>query len=410
MMVDTFGSRRLAKAIIGDKRGNFGIITAILLPVVLATAGVAIDVTRMVQVKSELQNAADSASLAAASAMAGKGISEAEAMELAREFLAGQMANLITDASSSNGDDVPASEMLEWLKKNANVLATKTTTAGTGKMFDVTVNARYELPLNGLTSLLGYKSIMLEASSTSQSATESKNALSMYLVVDRSGSMDENTSTINEAQPTKQESYSCYQNNKWTTCTRNVPNYVLKIEALKVAAKSLLDTIKTADPDKKYARLGAVSFNDKMQTPTPLAWGTDKAQTYVNALSSSGRTNSADATQKAYELLTATTENTYHKNMNGQIPSKYIVLMTDGENNVGNADERTLVTCTAAKAAGIEVYTIAFMLDVRKARELMEDCATDKGHFYEADNATQLIAAFREIGEKASQSATRLMN
>lgn len=410
MMVDTFRSRSLARALVGDKRGNFGIMTAILLPVVLATAGVAIDVTRMVQVKSELQNAADSASLAAASAMAGKGISEAEAMELARQFLIGQMANLITEASSSSDTGVPASEMLERIKKDTKVKASQTTTAGTGKMFDVTVDARYELALNGLTSLLGYKSVTLEASSTSQSATESKNALSMFLVVDRSGSMAEDTSTINESQPTKQESYPCYQNNKWTTCTRNVPNYVLKIDALKVAGASLLDTIKTADPEQKYARLGAVSFNDRMQTPTPLAWGTSKSLTYVNALTPSGRTNSADATQKAYELLTATSENTYHKNKNGQIPSKYIVLMTDGENNVGNADERTLATCDAAKAADIEVYTIAFMLDVPRARELMANCATDDNHFYEAADGLELIAAFREIGEKASQSATRLMN
>ncbi len=68
---------------------------------------------------------------------------------------------------------------------------------------------------------------------TAQSTTESKNALSMYLVLDRSGSMAEDTSTINTAQPTKLVYYSCGTKKKPKTCSYEVDNYVIKIDALR---------------------------------------------------------------------------------------------------------------------------------------------------------------------------------
>jgi von Willebrand factor type A domain./TadE-like protein. len=412
-MINTFERMNLANRFLADKRGNFGIMTAILLPVVLATAGVAIDLTRMVQVKSELQNAADAASLAAASAMAGKGISKAEAMELAREFLAGQMANLITDNASS-GTGVPVDEMLERLKEDAKVIASETPTSGSGKTFDVTVNARYELALNGLTSLLGYKSVTLEASSTSQSATESKNALSMFLVVDRSGSMGENTDTINPAQPTKQVPYQC--NPKWNgwkmvyeTCYETKDNYIIKIDALKAAVADLAAQLDKADPEKQYVRTAAISYNSSAQKETTFEWGTAKAVAYVENLTASSGTASTQAVKKAYETLAASGENDAHKAKNGQTPSKYIVFMTDGDNNNTSDDTQTKSWCDKAKAGGIEIFSVAFMAPSR-GQKLLKYCASGDANYYDANDAEELVAAFQNIGEKASQADTRLMN
>ncbi|WP_219816283.1 pilus assembly protein TadG-related protein, partial [Arthrobacter sp. 08Y14] len=49
-----------------DRAGNFGVITAVILPVAAATAGVALDFNQMVQVRLALQDSADSAVLSAA--------------------------------------------------------------------------------------------------------------------------------------------------------------------------------------------------------------------------------------------------------------------------------------------------------------------------------------------------------
>lgn len=377
--------------------GNFGIMTAILLPVTLAAAGIAIDLTRTVQIKSELQNAADSAALAAASAMSEKGLTKAEAMKLAREFLAAQMANQV---SSSGMTPLP-----EGFEKNiadtALVSAEETPNGPTGKIYDITINARYDVAMNGMTSLLGISTVPLEVSSSAKSATESKNALSMYLVLDRSGSMAENTNTSYQATCT----YSWRGQTYSYACTK----YYTKIEALKTAVKQLASVLDTADPSRIYARTAAVSYNSAMQTPTTFEWGTTKIINYVNALPADGGTDSSDAMAKAYAQVKADSELTAHKNKNGQVPSRYIVFMTDGDNNYTSADTKTRKTCDDAKAAGIEIYTVALMAPSR-GKELLQYCASSDSHYSEAESAEELVAEFRAIGEKASAAMTRLTN
>ncbi|MGO7601838.1 TadE/TadG family type IV pilus assembly protein, partial [Rhizobium ruizarguesonis] len=48
---------------LGDRGGNFGIMTAILLPVLFGAAGMAIQVGDILLSKQQLQEAADSAAL-----------------------------------------------------------------------------------------------------------------------------------------------------------------------------------------------------------------------------------------------------------------------------------------------------------------------------------------------------------
>src|SRR5690606_41351949 len=107
----------------------------------------------------------------------------------------------------------------------------------------------------------------------------------------------------------------------------------------------------------------------------------------------------------------ASSENKAHLDMNEQVPKKYIVFMTDGENNVPGADEKTKNACTNAKTDGMEVYSIALMVDKLSARQLLANCATNPStHYFQAQSASDLIAAFDAIGKKAAQAATRLTN
>ena len=59
MMVETRKKHAACRGFMTDRGGNFGMMTAILLPVLLASAGVAMDLAKLVQVKSALQDAAD---------------------------------------------------------------------------------------------------------------------------------------------------------------------------------------------------------------------------------------------------------------------------------------------------------------------------------------------------------------
>jgi hypothetical protein len=132
--------------------------------------------------------------------------------------------------------------------------------------------------------------------------------------------------------------------------------------------------------------------------PAGLIWG-------HNILSPSGPLGSGQAYDKA---------NTR--------PRKVVILMTDGENtlrfargtgkhpalsgsannkqkqlNATNSDTRSV--CEYMKSKQIEIFSIAFMVDNPVARSLLEQCASDDSHYYDATDSEALVSAFKGIGE-----------
>ncbi|UVC07807.1 VWA domain-containing protein [Rhizobium sp. TH2] len=382
-------SSHVLRDFLKNRKGNLSIIAAIVLPVGLAAAGMAIDTSKMIASKAALQNAADAAALAAASALANKDITTEAAETLATDFVKGQMANHIEAPKDANEQPFDFSSC-------TNVDVTQETTVGTAKKYTVKVDACYDVQYSALSAFMGRSSGRVSVSSTTQSSTESKNALSMYLVLDRSGSMAEYTNTVSG-------SYTCKYGRKTYTCY----TYYDKITALRMAATNLMNQLAAADPDSTLVRTAAVSYNNVMQTPGTLKWGVAAAKTYISGLQADGGTDSGLAFKTAYNAIKATTEDTAHMNTNGQVPSKYIVFMTDGDNNYTSADVETKKWCDAAKLSGIEVYSVAFMAPDR-GQALLSYCATTSAHYFAAENAEDLNAAFEYIGERATATSTRL--
>jgi Flp pilus assembly protein TadG/uncharacterized protein YegL len=382
------------RRLLADGAGNFAITTAVMLPIALAGGGVAMDVTNLMFSKSQLQGATDAAALATATALKMGTTDTDGAQKLAADFVSGQMANYLTKDQIDSG----------VVRSGTTVNVTATTNSNGGKDFSVAVNASYPVAVNGLTHLLGWNTVTLGASSTSTSgngSTTVKNltALSMYLVLDRSGSMDEATATVNASQPTTQ---TCSKG----TCTTS-PNYYTKMEALKIAVGKLTAQLNKVDPNMQYVRTGAISYNNNAQAPTNLAWGTSGVTSYVNALTATGTTNSGGAFQTAYNALSNASEDAAQKAKNGQVPTKYIVFMTDGENNVSGADTLTKQYCDLARTKNIKVYTIAVMAP-QQGQDLLKYCATSTATYFDVENAADFIAAFQMIAATATQSATLL--
>jgi hypothetical protein len=103
--------------------------------------------------------------------------------------------------------------------------------------------------------------------------------------------------------------------------------------------------------------------------------------------------------------------------------NKIAILMTDGEYNTqydakgistrdagsGSAANGTSATqaraiCDSMKAQGITVYTVGFELsgEGSQSYQTLYQCATDPGHFYNAENGEELKQAFRDIALKLS--------
>lgn len=85
---------------------------------------------------------------------------------------------------------------------------------------------------------------------------------------------------------------------------------------------------------------------------------------------------------------------------------KIAVLMTDGEYNLyyssgqGDSTAQARSLCANMKAAGIEVFTVGFMLDTDVSKETMRQCASTTENAFLADNGQQLYDAFRAIAYK----------
>ena len=104
-------------------------------------------------------------------------------------------------------------------------------------------------------------------------------------------------------------------------------------------------------------------------------------------------------------------------------PRKVIVLMTDGLNTKrvrttgsplgdyidANADQRigtnedTTTLCNYAKDQKIEIFTVAFKVDDGAAKTMLQGCATDAEHYYDASDPDKLLAAFSGIAQSLSQ-------
>jgi Flp pilus assembly protein TadG len=376
-----------------DRGGNFAMMTAILLPVTIGAASLAIDISDAVLSQRQLQEASDAAALATAAALADGKIDTAGATAFAKDFVAGQMANYIGDTAA--------------LKNATTATATKTT-SGTTTSYNVSVSSSYSMQLSGLAQVAGFKTTNIgAASNTASGNSQTQGSVSMYLALDKSGSMGDDTKTSH--------TYTCGHNNN-KTCT----DYYTKIEALKIAAANLFAQLDSADPSHIYVRTGAVSYDIVEYTASQLNWGTSSVASYVNALEAGGGTNSSGAMNTAYTSLTAKNnagndaEDAIHQAKTKQTPKKYIVFMTDGDNNNDknggrSYDTLTKATCNEAKAKGIEIYTIAFMAPTG-GQALLHYCATDDSHYFQAEKMEDLLAAFKQIGAKASNQITRLTN
>ena len=95
-------------------------------------------------------------------------------------------------------------------------------------------------------------------------------------------------------------------------------------------------------------------------------------------------------------------------------PRKAMVFMTDGVNTKSmpsatatthtgssraDADKATSDLCTNIKAKGIEIYSVALMVDDTSAQKMLRDCASDPAHYFDATDTAALQEAFQLIAK-----------
>lgn len=385
--------------LIRQRDGNFGVMTALILPVLLGTAGMAIDATNMVLQKAQLQDATDAAALAVSSRLADKKIDSSAGAEYGKNFVAGRFSSTVDAAT------------LAAIKAGTTVSVTTTAQGSTGKNFAVAVNSTVGVSLTPLTRLLFGGQVSVSAASKTVSGYGGVRGISMEVVLDQSASMLENTNT------------------QRTKCVLQILNiclgyqtyYVTKADALKEAAAALFDGLDKVDPNAKRVRTGAISYSSFMIGQSTVDWGTTKARKYVtDMITPVGGTDATTSMETATKNIGANgygtdTETVEQRKNNNTTFARAVVLMTDGEMTGNSAswnsviDEAVRKRCTLAKAAGITVYTVAFMAPPR-GQDLLKFCASADTNYYESNSVDALVTAFAEIAQKISYDPSRLTN
>jgi Flp pilus assembly protein TadG len=84
--------------------------------------------------------------------------------------------------------------------------------------------------------------------------------------------------------------------------------------------------------------------------------------------------------------------------LRGILPPQYRRAISNSTNYVTYINSRESQLCTNIKNADIEIYTVIFRETDPATELLMRNCASGSDHFFRADNAQELSAAFDAIG------------
>ncbi|MGI9413366.1 MAG: vWA domain-containing protein [Hyphomicrobiales bacterium] len=186
-----------------------------------------------------------------------------------------------------------------------------------------------------------------------------------------------------------------------------------KIDTLITAGKRLLNKLRKADPEKQYVRTGLVTYAFGIKETVNMKWGTNHTKKEVKKLEAGGGTASTDAVERVGGWLTGHSEHDAHEAQpvhDGEEFNlhRFMIFMTDGNNNNAPDDTATKVHCDLIKADGVEIYSVAFEAPER-GEELLRYCASGESHYFDADDEAEFLKAFDEIGDRIETALLRIV-
>jgi Flp pilus assembly protein TadG len=170
--------------------------------------------------------------------------------------------------------------------------------------------------------------------------------------------------------------------------------------------------VSDAAPDgattKKYPawQCGNTINSQLLVSMQPLSMEWTALHSKVDAMAVGGYTNIPIGLVWGWHVLSPTelfTEGTAYDTEN---MTKYIILMTDGDNTrnrwypsdgTSTMNTRTTMVCNNIKTAGVKIYTIRL---VSGNATLLQNCASDPTMYYDVQDASELSGVFSAIGSE----------
>lgn len=411
--------------------GALSVAFALVIPIVVGSAGFAVDLSMAHMVKQRLSNAIDAAALAAAASAGGGSASEINAK--VQQFFyknypldkVGATYDLIV---AVNGDDIT-----------------------------VSAKSRYDTTF---TKLLGVDELIVSAKTT---VTREILGLEVAMVLDVTGSM----STNNNIGALKTAATNFLN----VLCTNSTCSSLVKIGIVPFAntvnvgpyglgknpSGSTYDTafmnnpngktfnqsnsnqwwgciLERSTPQDTQSQTSGTAWkwnmynnssnginngcNKSYLLPLTSVYGTIKSK--INSLTASGNTLSNIGMVWGYRLLSPEAPFREGTLWSDVTVKKVAILMTDGDNNIGgaysaygewstlrltdrNLDTKLATTCQNMKNAGITVYTITFTSGIdATSKGYFKNCASSLDKYYDAPSQANLLDAFEQIARELS--------
>ncbi|WP_244612269.1 vWA domain-containing protein, partial [Candidatus Liberibacter asiaticus] len=181
-----------------------------------------------------------------------------------------------------------------------------------------------------------------------------------------------------------------------------------KMAALKNALLLFLDSIDLLSHVKEDVYMGLIGYTTRVEKNIEPSWGTEKVRQYVTRDMDSlilKPTDSTPAMKQAYQILTSDKKRSFFTNFFRQgvkIPSlpfqKFIIFLTDGENNNFKSNVNTIKICDKAKENFIKIVTISINASPNGQR-LLKTCVSSPEYHYNVVNADSLIHVFQNISQ-----------
>jgi Flp pilus assembly protein TadG len=421
-------------AFMADRSGNFAVIFALTsIPIVMAV-GLAVDYTRMLAVKSDMQNALDAALLSTAKDIAQDKIKPGDAQRAVTNFFE---ANL-----NANRIDVASVHLVNFKFDP--------------KTIKISADVDTDLPLMFPVFGIGPTATV----STSATASYIERKVEVSMVLDVTGSMDRRIKStgskkIDDLKKATNVAIDAFlDSNAGNTRVAIVPystgvNSGSFVSAVRDPAGNLpkdacanerrgIHMFDDAAPAKgKVTRADETDYlNEKGEKPyyctkspiQPLTKNKAVLKSLVSTFAPFGNTAGHTGIQWGQYMLSPNWKSLMPV---AAAPSDYgtpntdkvMIVMTDGEFNKDFANAATLPVqpgikqasgrlamgyCDNLKSNGVKVYTIGFDLEgipndkgQRDEAELtLKTCASSLTSFFKADNGAELTAAFKEIAKR----------
>jgi len=429
---------------LADRRASIAPIFAFSLVPAMGMIGAAVDYTRASNVRSAMQAALDSTTLAMA--QSAPAMNEAALKTAASNFFNAQFhrsdaknVQLDTKYNTTNGSqlvmsasaNVPARFMvIPGLNINSiPVSAESTTTWGNTRL-------RVSLVLDNTGSMASSgKMDALKAAAKGlldQLKTAASNDGDVYVSVIpfakdvNVGSGNKDAAWLTWGDDWDKTKYSCSKS-RYTdkrSCQNNGGTWT--------AANHDQWTGCVTDRDQPYDTTNAVpsdanggitrfpveQYADCPVAMMPLSYNWDALKTKIDAMTPTGTTNTTVGLEWGWLSLSQTAPlNAPAEDPNFQY-KRIIIFLTDGDNTENrwwstfsdspnytyNAqskiDARMSAACTNAKSDGVLVYTILVM---QGSENLLKNCASSAGMYFKITQSNQLVTVFNQIGTQMSR-------